>query len=108
MLHCVRFHPQAVVTLLTERESRPGKGGHMSPTPLKNTLSLAQLDALAEHVDGAFVVVVKVTGGRYKRRAYLSVKPAENAARRAIERGESATVYLAELKPLYRLTGGEC
>jgi hypothetical protein len=64
---------------------------------------LAGLDALAAHVDGAFVVVVKVTGDRYRRRCFLTAAAAENAARRALDRGENATVYLAELKPLYRL-----
>lgn len=68
---------------------------------------LRELDALAAHVDGAFVVVVKVSGERYRRRCYLTAKAAENAARRAVERGETATVYMAELKPLFRLIGGE-
>lgn len=67
---------------------------------------LGDLDALAAHVDGAFVVVVRVNGPRYRRRCYLTAKAAENAARRAVERGENATVYMAELKPLYRIHGG--
>ena len=67
---------------------------------------LRDLDALAAHVDGAFVVVVKVSGTKYRRRCYLTAKAAENAARRATERGESATVYMAELKPLWRIAGG--
>ena len=67
---------------------------------------LRELDALAAHVDGAFVVVVKVNGPRYRRRCYLTAAAAENAARKAVERGENATVYMAELKPLFRLIGG--
>jgi hypothetical protein len=67
--------------------------------------SLSDLDLLAEHIDGAFVVIVKVSGGQYRRRCFLSVKAAENAARRATDRGETATVYLAELKPLWKVRG---
>ena len=70
------------------------------------SLTLADLDDLAAHVDGAFVVVVRVTGERYRRRCYLTAKAAESAARKATDRGETATVYMAQLKPLYRLRGG--
>jgi len=53
------------------------------------------------------VLVVRVTGeDKYRRRCYLTAKAAENAARKATDRGENATVYLAELKPLFRLAGG--
>ena len=68
---------------------------------------LGELDALAAHVDGAFVVVVRVTGTQYRRRCYLTAKAAESAARKATDRGENAAVYLAELKPLWRIIGGE-
>lgn len=68
---------------------------------------LAELDVLATRVDGSFVLVVKVTGGTYRRRCFLTAASAQRAAERAIARGENATVYLAELKPLYRLVGGE-
>jgi len=68
--------------------------------------SLTALDDIARHVDGTFVVVVQVTGGKYRRRCYLTAKSAENAAMRATQRGENATVYLAELKPLWKLQGG--
>ena len=64
------------------------------------------LDEIAHRVDGTFVVVVKSTGGKYHRRCYLSAASAERSAGRATARGESATVYLAELKPLWKLTGG--
>jgi hypothetical protein len=60
---------------------------------------------MARHVDGTFVVVVKVTAGKYHRRCYLSARSAQNAAQRAVERGETATVYLAELKPLWKVRG---
>lgn len=57
---------------------------------------LTVLDDIARHVDGAFVLVVKVTAGRYRRRCFLTVKAAEDAARRA-----------TELKPLWKVRGGE-
>lgn len=67
--------------------------------------SLAPLDEIARHVDGTFVVVVKVSAGKYRRRCFLTAASAQRAAARATARGESATVYLAELRPLWKLTG---
>jgi hypothetical protein len=64
------------------------------------------LDALARHIDGTFVLVVKVTGGKYRRRCFLTAAAAERAARRALDAGHTTYIYLAELKPLWRLTGG--
>jgi hypothetical protein len=64
------------------------------------------LDELAQHVDGAFVLVVRVTGGKYRRRCFLTAASAERAARNAQAVGHNAEVFLAELKPLWRLTGG--
>jgi hypothetical protein len=76
-------------------------------TPTGNSASiLSDLDDIAAHVDGALVVVVELTGGRYRRRCYLSAKAAEDAARRANEKGENATVYLATLKPIFKVRGG--
>lgn len=81
-------------------------------------LSLDELDALAEHVDGAFVVLVRITPSsrpaalrepdppRYRRRVFLSAAAAERAARAAQGRGEACRVYLAELTPLHRVVGG--
>lgn len=64
-----------------------------------------ELDDVAHALSGAFVVVVEVTGEpvKYRRRPYLSAAAAERAASRALERGQNARVYLAELTPLYRL-----
>lgn len=64
------------------------------------------LDELAQHVDGSFVVV-ETTGGRYRRRCFLSVRSAERAARNATAAGYNARVYLAELRPLWRVDGHE-
>ncbi|TDO52617.1 hypothetical protein EV643_102456 [Kribbella sp. VKM Ac-2527] len=92
------------------RESRPDGDQAASRSDgekLKSTLTpLGGLDAVAAAVDGAFVVVVETTGGKYRRRCFLTAASAERAAGRATERGENATVYLAELKPLWKLRGG--
>jgi hypothetical protein len=52
-------------------------------------------------VDGAFVVVVATRSGRYRRRVWLSLAPAQRAAAKAREDGIQATVIVAELRPLY-------
>jgi hypothetical protein len=64
------------------------------------------LDDLADHIDGAFVVVVRITGGRYRRRCFLTVAAAERAARNAQAAGHDATVFLCEIRPLWRLAAG--
>ena len=71
-----------------------------------NLTPIDPLDTIAAHVDGTFVLVVKVTAGKYRRRCFLTAAAAETAARRATDRGESATVYLVELRPLWKLRGG--
>ncbi len=92
-------------------ESRPHKveaapGGPADDlSPILPTTSHGW-DDFARHIDGTFVVVVRLNGGKYRRRAYLTVKSAELAARRAKARGENAVVILAELRPLYRVIGG--
>ena len=63
-------------------------------------------DELARLIDGTFVVVVKAAGGRYRRRAFLTAAAAEKAAAKATAAGHNATVYLAELRPVWRLIGG--
>lgn len=80
--------------------------GNSSKAETGALVQLAELDAVAEHVDGAFVLVVRVTGDRYRRRCFLTAASAQRAADRALARGENATVFLAELRPLFRLTGG--
>jgi len=65
------------------------------------------LDAIAHHVDGTFVLVVRVTGGKYSRRCFMTAASAERAARNALDAGHNATVFLAQLKPLWKLAGGE-
>jgi hypothetical protein len=62
-------------------------------------------DELVRVIDGTFVVVVKVTGGRYRRRCFLSLRAAQDAARRAQQHGETAAVVMAELRPLWLVSG---
>src|SRR4051812_8724074 len=109
--------PQSVVRMLRP-ELDSGRAGPQqtgsetsAATKIESNLTwrsdvLAGLDDLARLVDGTFVVVVQVTGGKYRRRCFLTAASAERAARRATDRGENATVYMAELKPLWKLTGG--
>lgn len=104
---------QAVSALAEQKRSRPavarGNGtndqvGAGSIPSLHDTLGA---DDIATHIDGTFVLLVKTTHGRYRRRCFMSVKAAENAARRATDAGHNATVVLAELRPVYRLAGGD-
>jgi hypothetical protein len=98
------------------RGRSPGQGAASNTTshatgfavdsnPAKLT-AVDPLDEIAHHVAGTFVVVVKVAGGKYRRRCFLSAASAEQAAHRALEAGHNATVYLAELKRFYELERG--
>jgi len=90
-----------------ERQSPPAANrGASNVNNDGDALSLTPLDDIARHVDGAFVVVVETTGGKYRRRCFLTAASAQRAAERALDRGESATVYMAQLKPLWKLQGG--
>jgi hypothetical protein len=83
---------------------RPAADGAPSLPP-GGLLPVDAIDAIAKHIDGTFVVVVRSTGGRYRRRCFLSAASAEKAARNAQEAGHDATVFLAELRPLWKLAG---
>ena len=92
-------------------ETRRGRPGQEAPSIKLAEASLVPLsndplDDLADHIDGAFVVVVRITGGRYRRRCFLTVAAAEWAARNAQAAGHDAQIYLSELRPLWKLTGG--
>jgi hypothetical protein len=89
------------------RRGRPRQG---SPIQLADPSLIPvadPLDEIAAHVDGTFVVVVHVAGDQYRRRCFLTAKAAERAARNAQAAGHNAQVFLAELRPLWRLTGRE-
>jgi len=91
-------------------QGRPSPDDQAAAKPLDNSSLIPltdPLDAIAQHVDGTFVLVVKVTGAKYRRRCFLSAASAEKAARNALEAGHDAQMYLAELKPLWKLAGGE-
>ena len=64
---------------------------------------LAELDDLAAHVGGTWVVAVYRGGGRYLVRTYVNTRSARRAAYRARERGQAVRVVLAELKPVWTL-----
>jgi hypothetical protein len=82
----------------------PVTGFAVDSKPAKLT-PVDALDDIAQHVDGAFVLVVKVNGGRYRRRCFMTAASAERAARNALDAGHNATVFLAHLKPLWKLAG---
>ena len=54
----------------------------------------------AEVLADAWVLVVRVNAGHYRRRVFLSIAPAWQAARRAADRGYSADVVLCRLEPI--------
>jgi hypothetical protein len=90
-------------------EVRRGRSGQEAPSikiAHPSQVPADPLDELARHVDGSFVLVVHTTGGKYRRRCFLSVTAAERAARNAVADGHIDQIYLAELKPLWRLTSG--
>jgi hypothetical protein len=96
-----------VVRLLDRNdERRPRREAAFNVNSNGDDLSLTALDDIARHVDGTFVVVVQTTGGRHRRRCFLTAASAERAAERALDRGENVTVYMAQLKPLWKLQGG--
>ncbi len=95
-----------------ERSSRPsGQTGAAEISGAADGSSLPQdaagWDDVAAHIDGAFVLLVKTAAGRYRRRCFLTCASAERAARRANDRGEAAWIVLAQLKPVYRVAGGD-
>lgn len=101
-----------------ENESRPGAvipgaaksfgGDYPKDTP--RGYSLAELDDLAQHVGGTWVVAVFRAGGTTLTRTYVNVRAARRAALRARDRGHTVRVVLAELTPVWTLAdleGGE-
>ena len=70
-------------------------------------VSTAELGATSPTMSrSAFVVVVETTRGKYRRCCFLTAASAERSATNALAKGYDAKVYLAELKPLWRLEGG--
>lgn len=103
---------------VTTKQSRPGGNGTALEVASTATHSLDDLDQIAERAGGAFAVVVELAASvrpaalpeplpvKYRRRVFMSIGAAENAARRAAERGLNARVVLVELRPVARVVGG--
>jgi hypothetical protein len=85
------------------KRNRPGGRSQAAHNDSTSLDSLDPRDEIARHIGGTFVVVVETPAGKYRRRCFLSVLAAEKASQRATDRGENATVYLAELKPLWKV-----
>ena len=104
---------------MTGQKSRLGVATEPTGTAFDDASVSRDLDAVAATIAGAFVVVIQLAADnrpaalpapaqvKHRRRVFLSVAAAERAARAAVGRGEGVRVYLAELRPLYRLAGCE-
>lgn len=81
--------------------SRVGENSKLTSnsTPLRE-LPLSDAQAAVETVSGLFAVVVTTSEGRYRRRVWLTLAPAQRAAERAVEAGHVATVVLCRLEPI--------
>lgn len=88
---------------------RPGQGDGLQDPAKKSGLSVPQRarakrtdrEWAASALDDVWVLVVQPAAeGRYRRRVFLSVEPAWQAARRAADRGQRADVVLCRLEPV--------
>lgn len=76
---------------------------HIVPKPID---FLGDLDALAESLRGYIVVQIVVDDAGHRRtNLYRSAKAAENAVKRARERGRTAHVTLCQLLPIGVVSG---
>lgn len=93
---------------LPNKRNRPRVASEAIPEAptKKRDSSLSPLDEMAEQITGSFVVVVETRGSKFRRRCYLTANAAQAAADRATDRGDTATVYLAALQPLWKIPGG--
>lgn len=66
---------------------------------------LADLDAVAEHLRGRFVVQVAIEGDRYRTHVYRNAAAAERAVDRAKARGQRAHVTLVQMLPVGVVVG---
>lgn len=66
---------------------------------------LADLDALAEHLRGRFVVQVTIEGGSRRTHVYRNAGAAERAVERAKARGQHAHVTLCQMLPVGVILG---
>lgn len=77
-------------------EAAPTKINNLEP----DRSSVSELFHITERVRGALVLVVELPEGRHRRRIYLTAAAAERAMQRAQERGQMASIVLAELRPV--------
>jgi hypothetical protein len=66
---------------------------------------LANLDALAEHLRGRFVVQVAIDGDWYRTNVYRNAAAAERAVNRAKVRGQRVHVTLVQMLPVGVVVG---
>jgi hypothetical protein len=94
-----------------DREGRPTPAkvntASVPTTTIKNASSiphgldpLADLDAIAEHLRGRFVIQIEVGPDRYRTHVYRNASAAERAVKRANDRGERAHVTLCQMLPV--------
>lgn len=77
-----------------------------TPSIPRRTDLLGDLDALAEHLRGYYVVQVVVDDAGHRRtNFYRSAKAAERAVERATARGRHAHVTLCQLMPVGVVSG---
>lgn len=91
---------------MSTKEGRPGRSTRERPSEARNHPTLSVPDAVDyATLEGAFCVVVEVHPDRYRRRVFMTLKAAEAHVNRARGRGQSCRIVLAELRPLYILSG---
>lgn len=74
---------------------------NVSAGNLNDTARIADLDAMAEHLRGYFVVQVAIDNAGHRRTSvYRSAAAAERCVKRANERGRRAHVTLCQLLPV--------
>ena len=105
-----------MVRLLDAKRSRPDAanigaandraGGLKSVSTLADNRDvLADLDAVAEHLSGRFVVQVNIEGDHWRTNVYRNAAAAERAVDRAAARGQRAHVTLCQMIPVGVVVG---
>jgi hypothetical protein len=82
--------------------------GHPRPESragLSDLATLADLDALAEQLNGRLVIQVQLDGDRYRTNVYRSADAAERAVQRARGRGVRVQVSLVQMMPVGVVVG---
>lgn len=94
---------------------RPWQGGRQSSTAIsdvaplvhRETANWQDIDALAEHLRGVYVVQLVVSDAGHRRSYfYKNLDAAQRAVGRARERGRSAHLTLVQMIPVGVIGGG--